>query len=62
MEYLANQHTKMLKDFYDNLPETDEPLSKEELQQMKDAEFIVRKELGWDDEARTKQKKKRLNS
>lgn len=60
MEYLASRQTKQLQDFYENLPEVDEPFSEEELQQMKDTEFVTWEEacedLGWNDEHPPKQK------
>jgi len=54
MEYLTARNKRNdMKKFYANLPEVDEPLSEEELRQMKEPEFVswedACRELGWND-------------
>jgi hypothetical protein len=59
MEYLAERKKQTeLEMFYTTLPEVNEPFSEEEVEQMKDPEFIsweeACQELGWDDENQPK--------
>lgn len=54
MEYLAARKKRNeLERFYANLPEVDEPLSKEEIRQINKTEFVswedACRELGWND-------------